>query len=417
MPELIFTRDGSDVIRTTLTEAVRIGRHPDNDLTLPHDSVSRFHCVIEPRTDGFHLIDKSRNGTFVNGKKVTEAKLKEKDMILIGPWSIRFLMGEAWADRETVIDKKSQLPETFCGMVGKSDRICEVFRLIEKLAALETPVLILGETGSGKELVARALHELSPRAKGPWVVLNCGAISPQLIESELFGHERGAFTGAAERHAGAFEQARGGTLFLDEIGELPLSLQPKFLRVLEDGSFRRVGGREELRSEARLLAATHRDLRQEVREGRFREDLYFRLETVPVRIPPLRERREDIPLLVDFFLRGFQTKEAKSFSPGAIRKLQGQPWKGNIRELKNSVMRAFLMSNRSEVGEKDLSLPSTAKGSQEGSSLALGDVERSAIERALKEHSWNKKRSADALGISKSTLYQKIREYGIKEES
>ena len=305
-------------------------------------------------------------------------------------------------------------------MIGKSEAIRKVSAMIEKAAPGSVTVLIVGETGSGKELAARAVHDLSPRANKPFVALNCGAISPQLIESELFGHERGAFTGAIGRHAGAFEQARGGTLFLDEVGELPLELQPKLLRVLEEKKFRRVGGIEEVDADIRVVAATHRHLEALVREGKFREDLYFRLFAIPILLPPLRERPEDIGLLADHFMVQLQgggpSGACKTLSPGALEKLMQHSWKGNIRELKNVMTRSLLFAAGDRIqAEEVLFLATSLPLAPEPPGLSLGNTEKQAILTALKDNDWNKKRTAAVLGIAKSTLFNKIKEYQIKE--
>ncbi|MBI2082790.1 MAG: sigma 54-interacting transcriptional regulator [Deltaproteobacteria bacterium] len=418
MPELIFYRDHQEVIRYPFNSLIKLGRHPDNDLNLPHESVSRFHCTLEPKEGGFHLNDLSRNGTFLNGRRVKNAALKDRDEMEIGPWRIRFLLQEEWADRETAVEKRGNLPETFCGLVGKSQKMKEVYEWLRKAAPLSAPVLISGETGTGKELVAHALHELSERVRGPFVALNCGAISPQLIESELFGHEAGAFTGASGRHAGAFEQAARGTLFLDEVGEFPLDLQPKLLRVLEDQRFRRIGGREEFKTDARIIAATNRNLQEEVRKGKFREDLFYRLFGLPVMIPPLRERREDIPQLVSYFLYQCRSPQKKSVTAEAMELLQGHSWRGNIRELKNTIMRALFLSADSLIHPKDIQFATSegaeAKGEEGPRSLAT--QEKESILLALEKHRWNKERTAKSLGIAKSTLYDKIKQYSLEKK-
>jgi transcriptional regulator with GAF, ATPase, and Fis domain len=221
----------------------------------------------------------------------------------------------------------------------------ELFARLERIAASDATVLVTGETGTGKELVAEAIHERSPRAAGPFVVLDCGAIPPNLVESELFGHERGAFTGALGAHAGAFERAHGGTVFLDELGELPLELQPKLLRVLERREIRRLGGSKPIEVDLRVVAATNRDLAVEVNRGRFREDLYYRLAVVQVVVPPLRERREDIPLLVEHFLAALPGGERTRLAPETIDLLRRHDWPGNVRELRNVLERAVLFAD------------------------------------------------------------------------
>lgn len=419
MPQLLFYRGEEEVLRLPVSESpLTIGRSPTNDVTLPDQEISRLHAVLNEEKEGYRLIDQSRNGTLINGKKVRQQMLRHGDRIQIGPWQIVFANEAVWMEKETAVSAPpEQNSETFHGMVGKSALLRKVIALIEKIAPQEATVLILGESGTGKELVARALHDLSPRSRAPFVVLNCGAISPHLAETELFGHERGAFTGAVLRHEGAFEQARGGTLFLDEVGELPLELQPKLLRVLEEKQFRRVGGVGETRVDVRVIAATHRPLDQLVTERKFREDLYFRLFSLPITIPPLRERREDISLLVDFFLRSFLeagSDRLRSFTPAALQRLKGHSWKGNIRELKNLVVRTLLLSASPEIGPEDLQFASAAR--EEAPDPLLAEVERRAILNALRQTDGNKSEAAKALGIAKSTLFQKIKDYQLKRD-
>ncbi len=410
MPALIFYKGERSLLRLPLSNSdVNVGRHPDNDLTLSDEEISRFHFVLRKMGEGYQLVDKSRNGTFINGERVTSAFVNPHDEIQIGPWRAVFVSENA-SEKETVV-KKTTISKTFAGMVGVSAAMQRVFKMIDKAAPTDVTVLVVGETGTGKELVARAIHDRSPRERRPYVALNCGAISPHLIESELFGHERGAFTGAAGRHLGVFEQARGGTLFLDEIGELPLELQPKLLRVLEERKFRRVGGTEDIMADVRIVAATHRHLEQMSREGKFREDLYFRLFAVPIDLPPLRERTEDIPHLVNFFLETLSQSEDHRMSPEAMQRMVQSPWRGNIRELKNVMTRTLLFAPREEIGPQDILFLSEAPVSAKSS---LQDVEKGAILSALKENNWNKKETAECLGIAKSTLFHKIKEYDIQ---
>lgn len=408
MPQLVFYRSGREVLRLPLAcPHFRIGRHPSNDLTLPDEEISRFHLVVEKRDDAWWVLDQSRNGTFVNHRRIDSAPLKDKDEIKVGVWRVVFVADADGGEKETVVQKKKKEAPSFHGMIGQSEPMKRVFSMIEKVAPTMMTALIMGETGTGKELVARAIHDLSPRERRAFVPLNCGAISPQLIESELFGHERGAFTGALNRHLGAFEQARGGTLFLDEIGELPVELQPKLLRVLEEKRFRRVGGTEEIEADVRIIAATHRNLEAWAREGKFREDLYFRLYTVPVSLPPLRERAGDIPHLVSSFM------DSKEISPEALQRLVDYPWRGNVRELKNVITRSLLFSENQILRPTDILFLSDENKSSRPS---LENVEREAIVSALRQNDWNKTRAAEALGIAKSTLFNKLREYQIKKD-
>jgi len=287
----------------------------------------------------------------------------------------------------------------------------------------EATVLILGESGSGKELVCRAVHQLSSRAAGPFVAINCGAISKDLIESELFGHEKGAFTGAAHRRDGAFGLACGGTLFLDEIGELPLELQPKLLRVLENKTYRRVGGQEELRTDVRIVAATHRDLATLVKEKKFREDLFFRLFVLPIIVPALRDHREDIPLLANTFLREFSPAGVtKTLSVKALGKLKAHAFPGNIREFRNILMRSVFLSTQKEIRGEDILFPENLAGPSRREFIFSGiekleDMEKKLVLKALLAHDWNKARAAESLGIAKSTLFSKIKIYDLESKS
>ena len=422
MPALLFYRNDRKVLRFPITAhpetkttgiVLKMGRHPSNDITLPDEEISRSHAVFELREDGYWVVDQSRNGTFVNGRRIQEAPLKNQDEIRMGVWRVVFADDESWGEKETVVRKKTKTLPSFSGLVGSSKPMQRVFSMLVKAAPTEATILIVGETGTGKELVARAIHERSPRERKPFIALNCGAISPQLIESELFGHERGAFTGALSRHLGAFEQARGGTIFLDEVGELPLELQPKLLRVLEERRFRRVGGTEEVLTDVRLIAATHRNLEALSREGKFREDLYFRLFSVPIQLPPLRERSDDIPLLIDYFMESLPSGDVrKTMNAEAMGRLIDYPWRGNVRELKNVMTRSLLFSHGEELGPREILFLSDTTPSIRPS---LESIEKEAILSALRENNWNKKDTSEALGIAKSTLFNKIKEYGIKD--
>jgi len=416
---LLYRRD-HEVLRYPVTSpVVRIGRHPTNDLALPDEEISRFHAVIEEREGGYWIADQSRNGTIVNGRRIQRSPLSFGDQVVLGHWRFVFTDDIGWDDRETVVHSRPSgrtlRADSFQGLIGVSAVMSQVFEKIAKSAPTMATVLILGETGSGKELAARAVHELSPRSHRPFVAINCGAISPQLIESELFGHERGAFTGAVGRHVGAFEQAQGGTIFLDEVGELPLELQPKLLRVLEERRFRRVGGHLELDADVRMVAATHRQLEMMVRQGRFREDLYFRLFTIPIVIPPLRERKEDIPLIAQYFLEALQARggERKSWSDAALERLKNHPWKGNVRELRNVITRSLLFAPGELIFAEDLLFYSDETPVE---TPLLADMEKRAILNALKENGWHKRLAAEDLGIARSTLFEKMKEYGIKKE-
>jgi DNA-binding NtrC family response regulator len=321
----------------------------------------------------------------------------------------------------------------FENLIGSGPAMQRVFETIQKVAETDLTVLIRGESGTGKELVAQALHERSARRKGPFVAVNCAAISRELVESELFGHEKGAFTGAEARRIGRFEAADGGTIFLDEIGDMAPETQAKVLRVLQERSFERVGGGKPLSVDVRVVAATHRELEREVREGRFREDLYYRLQVVEIELPPLRERREDVPALAFRFLAQLGERlgrPAKRLSPEALTHLARHAWPGNVRELRNAVERAAVLAAGDEIGAADLALPepgdpeSGEEAAHPAGERVFSEAKRGAVERferafllrALREHGGNVSRTAEAIGMVRQSLQQKIRELGLREE-
>lgn len=429
MPELILSREGKTFFRVPLGEKTfSIGRHPENDLTLPDDVVSRKHAEIFFRQGSYFLKDSSKHGTKVDGSSVSKATvLKQGNHVQIGPWTLAFLdqaQKNSFKDMAptkvvgapTEQESEPQLKPTGTKMVGQSKEIKKVLDAIEKVAQTTHTVLVSGETGTGKELVARAIKDASPRFDKPYVILNCGAISPSLIESELFGHEKGAFTGALQKHLGAFEQAHTGTLFLDEIGELPLDLQPKLLRALENKTIHRVGGKEDISVDVRVIAATHRNIAEWVREGKFRQDLYFRLHVLPIDLPALRERKEDIPLLANHFISEASVGSVKKLSAEAVTKLQAYPWPGNIRELKNTILRSLIFCDGDVIKPQHIDLISSLsiEKNMVADSLNLDDVEKQKIISALKKTSNNKAQAAKVLGIAKSTLFKKINDYQLK---
>lgn len=310
-------------------------------------------------------------------------------------------------------------PSGFEGMLGHSPAMQDVFNAIRKVAATEVPVLILGESGTGKERAAQALHNLSKRKDGPFIAINCGAIPENLLESELFGHEKGAFTGAHAQRAGKVEMAQGGTLFLDEIGELPQALQVKFLRFLQERVIQRVGGRKDISVDIRLVAATNADLSKSMSEGRFREDLFFRLAVVRLKLPPLRERVGDVSLLATAFLKRFGAEvgsEKVKFTPSAIRTMEQYQWPGNIRELENRVRRAIIMAEGNRITAEDLEL-SGNDVNVAGRTLkdARDALEREFVTRALARHNGNISQAALELGISRPTMYELMERIGLKK--
>ncbi|MEQ9408804.1 MAG: sigma 54-interacting transcriptional regulator [Fuerstiella sp.] len=320
---------------------------------------------------------------------------------------------------------RKQLSDDF-QLIGRSAAMLDLREKIQLIAETDANVLVRGESGCGKELVARTIHLSSPRREGPFVCLNCAALNESLLESELFGHEKGAFTGATERKIGRFEQADGGTLFLDEIGEMSPAIQAKFLRVLEGHAFERVGGRKPVEVNVRILAATNRDLEEAVEDGDFRKDLYFRLHVAELIASPLRERREDIPVLAEFFLRKFVEKTGRlitGFTDDAVELLCRYEWPGNVRELQNTIERTVILCRNEVVRASDIQLSalssrllpveSTAPVSREFREVSLGDVEREHILATLDHTDWNKSRAAQILGIERSTLDRKLKRYHV----
>jgi DNA-binding NtrC family response regulator len=311
--------------------------------------------------------------------------------------------------------RKSRAPDQ---MIGRSPVMERVFEIIRQVAPSKATVLIQGESGTGKEVAAKAIHAMSPRSDKPFIAVHCASLSPQLLESELFGHEKGAFTGAGERRIGRFEQASGGTLFLDEIGEIDATVQVKILRVLGEKTFERVGGNQTLSAEVRVIAATNRDLASMVQEGKFREDLYYRLHVVPLQMPPLREHREDIPLLLGAFLKEMAKEHGKStrrFSPEAVVALEAYGWPGNIRELKAAVEHAVVLGGGDVLGVSDLPPVIQANRAELplGDSLNLAEVESSLIRKALSDSGENRTLAAKKLGISRRTLHRHLSHLGI----
>lgn len=301
------------------------------------------------------------------------------------------------------------------GLVGRAPAFVAMMEQVSRVAPTDTSVLLLGETGTGKEMVARAIHEASTRAHAPFVPVDCSGLAETLVESELFGHEKGAFTGALARKTGLVEAAAGGTLFLDEVGDIPLGLQVKLLRLLETGTFRRVGGIEPQHATFRLIAATHRDLQQRVRDEQFRADLYYRLAAFPVRLPALRERRPDIPLLADSLLARLGGELQRQLAPDAVECLSRYDYPGNVRELRNILERASLLADGPLIERRNLPPEICAATCRErgGPHSPLHDAERQAFARAVAEHAGTRRELAAALGISERTLYRKLRELGL----
>ena len=395
-------------------EEASVGTEPGNDLVLTDRTVSRHHLAIRATRRGLELRDlSSTNGTVLGGYRVLTAFVEPGALIGLGRSVVRLDLGEGEV-RETLSER-----QTLGRAIGVSPAMRRVFALLERFAVSDGTVLLEGETGTGKELLAAAIHEQSPRAAGPFVVVDCGAIPPTLIESELFGHVRGAFTGAVEAREGAFELARGGTLFLDEIGELPLEVQPVLLRALEDRTFKRVGDDRRRQVDVRVVAATHRDLREEVNRARFRADLFYRLAVLRARVPALRERREDVPHLVRHFSEQMAADGVTAALPDElVTAFASHTWPGNVRELRSAVQRALLLGDASrwregverEADELDLTLTFGAAKER-----AMMRWEADYVRRLVARHAGNLTRAARVVGMSRNHLRKLAERYGVRE--
>jgi transcriptional regulator with PAS, ATPase and Fis domain len=394
-----------------VAETLVLGGAEGVDLVIEDPAVSRLHAELEPLDSGLWVRDlESRNGTFVQGVRVIRACIPEGGVLQLGATALTV----SYAPEPTPVEI---WPEAHFGpMVGASVPMRELFARLARVARAEATVLIQGETGTGKELAAQAIHEASARAAGPFVIIDCGALPETLLEAELFGHRKGAFTGAVEARAGAIEAADGGTVFLDEIGELPLAMQPKLLRVLESRTVRRVGETNQRPVDVRFLSATNRDLRTMVNTRAFREDLYFRLAVLPVTIPPLRERPADILALVHHFL----PEQARSaVTPQMMRELAGRPWLGNVRELRNFVERALALGADEALAlsgaaaggaETDVQFPPAllALPYKEMRERVLLAAERAYVEALLARHERDVSAAAAAAGLNRTYLYRLV---------
>jgi DNA-binding NtrC family response regulator len=344
---------------------------------------------------------------------------------------LEILIKRAVRERETSrenreLRSKVQSQSTLEGMIGRSPAMVQVFETIKQVAPSRATVLVQGESGTGKELAAHAIHHLSPRAKGKFVAVHCAALTPELLASELFGHEKGAFTGAFERRIGRFEQAKGGTLFLDEIGEIDSATQVKILRVLGERTFERVGGGETLNADVRLIAATNKDLSKLVAEGKFRDDLFFRLHVVPLTMPPLRDRKVDIPLLVEAFLKDAaleNEKPRRDLASEAMQRVLEYDWPGNVRELRTAIEHGVVMASGPQIGLRDLPATLRAEASRSApastaahaNGLNLRDSETALILKSLEECRGNRSVAAQKLGISRRTLHRRLQELNISK--
>jgi DNA-binding NtrC family response regulator len=396
-----------------------IGSHVLNDLVLEEPTVSRFHCEVKIDRDGARVRDlDSRNGTVLDGVHVREAYLRGGSVLRLGRVSVRFDFSSE--SNRLLISERT----TFGELVGTSAVTRASFALMERAATSDATALLEGETGTGKSRAALAIHRASARAAGPFLTVDCGAIPGNLLESELFGHEKGSFTGALQRRVGAFEEADGGTIFLDEIGELPAELQPKLLRVLEDREIRRLGSNTYLPVNVRVIAATHRDLRAEVNAGRFRPDLFFRLAVVRILIPALRERPEDIPAIAQRILASFGAEAAQVESlstPDFIGQLQHAAWPGNVRELRNHLERCLVFQDAMSPATEDVSsqgvLRSMVDPKQpyaEARRRALEAFEREYLDALLKLHGGKVSQAATAADMDRVYLYRLLRRHGLR---
>ncbi|MEZ4340262.1 MAG: sigma 54-dependent Fis family transcriptional regulator [Sandaracinaceae bacterium] len=410
-------------VAETEEERVQIGTAEGNDLVLDDDTVSRYHVELVRKPDGIHLVDHdSRNGTYIGALRVEKAVVPVGTKLKIGRTVVEIADGA-----RTSVD----LHDAELGpMLGGTPSMRRLFAQVRKAAASDIPVLLVGESGTGKELVARSLHAESPRKDGPFVVVDCASLSPTLIASELFGHEKGAFTGADRRHAGAFERADGGTLFLDEIGKLPAELQPNLLGVLERRRFRRLGGREEIATDVRVVSATNRDLRAEVNAGTFRLDLYYRIAVVRLPIPALRERPEDIPRLIERFLReAGEARELGEVVPASMMaNLALHRWPGNVRELRNWVEATVAMGEApplddtlglghgvedAEGGSRSFG-PLLALPYKDARAALLQQFEAAYLPHVLERAEGNVSQAARDCGMDRSHLWDLLRRHGLR---
>ncbi len=400
---------------------VVIGAAPPSDVILTDRAVSSRHCSVRPTGDGFEVVDLgSRNGTMFDGATIAKATLPVGGSIRVGSSLLQLMPAEE------LVEIPPSKSASFGGLVGESVAMRQIYALLERASASHAPVLLIGESGTGKEVCARAVHDHSPRRDGPFVVFDCGAASENLIESDLFGHMRGAFTGADRDRAGAFALADGGTLFLDEIGDLPLRLQPKLLRMLEGGEVMPLGGKKPIKYDVRVVAATHHDLRQEVARGGFRGDVYYRLAVVEVHLPPLRERLEDVPRLVKLFLeRDGQPRD--DLSSKNLDRMSAYGWPGNVRELRNVVARAVALSPPGTpfaqmpviLGAAVVKQAPNTRADRpfhEAKAELVERFEREYLQDLLASYGDNLSQAARVAGVERKHLYRLLEKLGIKGE-
>jgi two-component system response regulator GlrR len=395
-----------------------VGSHPDAGLRLKDNTVSRYHLELRVLTEGVLLVDlDSSNGTLFAGNPIERMVVEREATLSVGRTSLRI-----WAVDESLGEAASERLH-FGDARGRCDAMRRLFGLLERVAVTDSTVLLTGETGTGKEVLARGIHQESPRKAGPFVVVDCGAVAPALFESELFGHVKGAFTDALSTRTGAFVNADGGTLFLDEVGELPLELQPKLLRALESRTVRPLGDATERSADVRVVAATHRNLLEDIEAGRFRRDLYYRLAVVVAKVPPLRERLDDLPLLVEALLQ--QMKRADAALPDSLfERFRSHSWPGNVRELRNVLERALVEAElhadptpahppAKQPGPEDLA----ALQFKEAKDLLVDAFSRDYIRALVERHAGNVSAVARAAGLNRNYVRELMTRYGVKPKT
>jgi transcriptional regulator with GAF, ATPase, and Fis domain len=431
------TRAGEFV--NTSKDVIRIGAHPKCDMIINDDTVSRFHCEIHKEGDHYVLIDQgSTNGTYVDNLRIKEVYLHIGCEFTIGNTILAF------SNQIEDIKVESSARNHYGSLIGSSDQMRSLYGMLDKIAPSDLSVVIQGETGTGKELVAQALHDNSRRTTKSLVVFDCSAVPEYLIESELFGHEKGSFSGAIRTHQGVFEQAEGGTLFLDELGELSIHLQPKLLRALESGVIRRVGGERSVRVDVRVVSATNRDLETMVQEGKFRQDLFYRLAKVQVVLSPLRNRSNDVVLIANHFIKRLNKKNQgyRSISglhQSAIEALKKWEWPGNVRELRNVIERAYTFADHSRIYAEDLSthihqvqekqviemtgpsaldldIPESCS-LKEAKERIISSFEKEFLLQLLDKHRYNISAVSREAGIDRRHVYRLIKKYQLDIES
>ncbi|MCA9580962.1 MAG: sigma 54-interacting transcriptional regulator [Myxococcales bacterium] len=398
-PTLTWRDDSGEREYSIDSQRVTLGSGNGVEVVVSDREVSRLHAELTVEPDGLWVRDLgSRNGTYVQGVRVRGARLAGQPSFVVGSTTVT--LHQLGAPKPL-----SLWPEPrFGSLLGASPCMRELFTVLSKIAPRVDPVLIHGETGSGKELVARSIHEASNRSDGPFVTFDCGAVSESLFDSEFFGHRQGSFTGATSDRDGSFIQADGGTLFLDEVGELPLSLQVRIIRALETASVRRLGDNQEIKVDVRVVAATHRDLRQMVNAGTMREDLYFRLAVLPVHVPPLRERREDVPLLAELF-----TPPGGVLAPEWLSAYRECPWVGNVRELRSVVRRMAALGPENETRAQ----AHAAKSFSEAREAAIASFERDYLGQLMASHDRNVAKVAKVAGVSEAYVYRIVKKHSL----